>query len=71
MQSIIVEKEVQNQFAVVALSVVSDPLTQMASEGDFLDLPLVGCTLLIIGVPRVFWVVYVFINELAVVLYFR
>ena len=34
---IIVEKEVQNQFAVVALSVVSDPLTEMASEGDFLD----------------------------------
>ena len=27
----------QNQFAVVALSVVSDPLTEMASEGDFLD----------------------------------
>jgi len=44
MQSIIVEKEVQNQFAVVALSVVSDSLTEMTSEGDFVDLLLVGCT---------------------------
>ena len=43
----------------------------MAPEGDFLDLLIVGCTLLISGVPKVFWVVYVFINELEVVLYFR
>lgn len=57
MQSIIVEKEVQNQFAAAALSVVSDPLTEMAPEGDFLDLLLVGCTLLISGVPKVCWVV--------------